>query len=203
LRLQQDPRFDIVIEMVKDRRPVEHARNLCIVTARAFNADVCIQVDNDMTLPGDFADIVYEALAFGKHVVSLPSGCLLPEGPAMIPGDNGPADGQFRECGRGGSGVLVIGAEVWRKIPRGPWFRWVTNDDEVLSRALSEDYYFCQLVQEHGLTVWTHQHVAGHLKTTDATAWTLRLVRLQNKVTLSEGGILPLEALNPPVFVEG
>ena len=88
------------------------------------------------------------------------------------------------------------------RYPRGPWFRWLVNEDEVLSRKLGEDFYFCQLVQEHGLTVWTHERVAGHLKTVNASNWVLRLVRLENQLARQRGGILDINVLNPPAFVE-
>ena len=196
IALQRDPRFDLTVEMVMDKRPVEHARNFCIVSARASGADACVQIDNDMTLPSNFGGIVHDTITTGKAVVGLPSGILPPEGPRMIPEDNGAPDGQFRQAGCVGGGVLIIGSVVWRVIPRGPWFRWLANDDEILSRRLSE------LVREHGLNVWTHQCVAGHLKTVNATHWVLRLTRLENERARQSGGVLPLEVLNPPCFLE-
>lgn len=205
LHLQQDPRLDITVEMVMDKKPVEHARNLAVWKARESGADVCVQIDNDMTLPRNLADIVHEAHSTGKAVVSLPSGILPAEGPQMIPEDNGPKDGHFRVTGCGGGGVLIISSEVWRVIPHGPWFRWLANDDEVLSRQLGEDYYFCELVRRHGLSVWTHPNVAGHLKTADATRWILQLKRLEKRISNLEykpGDVRPIETLSPPDFVE-
>lgn len=169
LRLQRDPRFDITVEMVIDQRPVEYARNTCVVKARAMRVSACLQIDNDNLLPADFGDILDDALSTGKAVVTLGYGALLPTGPRMLSDDNGPRDGNFRETGLGGGGVLIINSEVWRVIPRGPWFRSLPNDDEVMSCKSSEDYQFCELVQAHGLKVWTHEQLAGHLKTTDAT----------------------------------
>ncbi len=202
IALQQDPRFDLTVEMVMDKRPVEHARNYCIVSARASGASACVQIDNDMTLPSNFGDIVHDAITTGKAVVGLPSGILQP-GPRIIPEDNGAPDGQFRQAGCVGGGVLIISSVVWRVIPKGPWFQWVVNvDDEILSRRLSEDYAFCELVREHGLTIYTHQCVAGHFKTVNATHWALRLTRLENERARQSGGVLPLEVLSPPVFVE-
>ena len=184
---------------------MEHARNLAIVSARTRGADACVQIDNDNVPPADFADILHDAISTGKAVVTLPYGIIPPEGPQMIPTDNGLQDGRFRQTGHGGGGVLIIGAEVWRVIERGPWFRWLFSDDEVLSRKLGEDYYFCQSVRAHGLTVWTHQHVAGHLKTTDATHWILKLKRLEKRLADHEhaGEERSIEELYPPVFVEG
>jgi hypothetical protein len=169
LKLQRDSRFDLTVEMTYNKRPVEHARNQCVVNARARGVDYLVQIDNDMVLPFDFGSILHEAILTGKAVVALAYGALLPEGPQIIPGDNGPRDGEFKETGCAGGGVLIISSEVWRVIPRGPWFQWLTNSDECLSRKLSEDYYFCELVREHGLKVWTHQRHAGHLKSSDAT----------------------------------
>ncbi|HLJ86373.1 MAG TPA: hypothetical protein VKZ53_06090 [Candidatus Angelobacter sp.] len=204
LYLGHDPRLDVSVEMIVDRRPVEHARNVCVCNARERGADLCIQIDNDMTLPANFADIVLEANRTRKAVVSLPAG-IMPSGvPQIVPGDNGPKDGQFRETRYAGGGVLIISSEVWRVIPRGPWFRWVANDDEALSGKLGEDCYFCELVQKHGLTVWTHQSVAGHLKSADATHWILHLKRMERQlrdIQYKPGDMRPLEDLDPPIFV--
>jgi hypothetical protein len=198
LSLQRDPRFHITVEMVQDVRPVEHARNVCIVSARASGADVCVQIDNDNIPPANFADILGDAASTGKAVVALPYAVMFDGVPGMIPADNGLKDGQFRQTGCAGAGVLIINAEVWRVIPRGPWFRWLTNDDETGSRRLGEDYFFCELVRQHGLTAWTHQRVAGHLKTTDITAWTLKVQRIEAN---ANGGVLSIEQRYPPVFV--
>jgi hypothetical protein len=174
-----------------DRRPVEHARNLCIVNARERKADVCIQIDNDMTLPHNFADIVHESFVSGKAVVSLPCGIIQAEGPKMVPIDNGDVDGNFRETVCAGGGVLIISSEVWRVIPRGPWFRWLANNDETLSLDTGEDYHFCNLVRAHGLTVWVYRCEAGHLKTSDATRWVSRVMGLQNEIAQKDGNVPP------------
>lgn len=203
LALQQDPRLNLTIEFVSDRKPVEHARNICVCNAREIGADACVQIDNDMTLPANFADIMCEAIHTRKAVVSLPSGIVPPEGPRIIPEDNGQPDGQFRQTGCAGGGVLIIHSEVWRTIPRGPWFRWLANNDEILSRQLGEDYFFCELLQQHGLVVWTHQRLAGHLKTANASAWILQLKRMEQVIAKHErkdGEPCSLENLNPPIF---
>lgn len=182
LSLQKDPRFALDVATVEDLRPVEYARNCCVASAREAGADVCVQIDNDNFPPPNFGDILHDAIGTGKAVVSLPYAGLIDNAPRMLPGDSGPRDGQFRTTGCAGAGVLIISSEVWRVIPRGPWFRWLTEDDELLSRKLGEDYFFCGLVKRHGLTVWTHQRVAGHLKTVELTSWTLHVQRLEDKL---------------------
>jgi hypothetical protein len=172
LTLQRDPRFSVTVEMIGDDfRPIQHARNACVWKARQMGADVCIQMDNDNVPPSDFGDILNEAISTNKHVVALGYGAWLPEGPALLScHDNGPKDGNFRITGVGGGGCLIISSEVWRVIEHGPWFRWLTNDDELQTRKMGEDYYFCEMVQAHGLKVWTHKRLAAHLKTRDATS---------------------------------
>lgn len=204
LRLQQDQRFDLAVWMAKDLRPTEFARNSCIAQARESGAVVCVQIDHDMTLPPTFGDILHDAIATDKAVVSLPSGIFPPEGLQVIPGDNGKPDGQFRQTGGAGAGILIVNAEVWRAI-LGPWFRWLTNDDELGSRRLGEDYYFCELVHEHGLKVWTHQCVSGHLKTVNLTPLALTFQRMQKRIADLEhkpGEPRRIEHLNPPIFLQ-
>ena len=79
-----------------------------------------------------------------------------------------PWEGNFRRTGLVGGGVLVLSSEVWHKIPNGPWFRWLWEGELSMCRA-SEDTFFAELAQQHGLEVWTHKQTAGHLKTVDLT----------------------------------
>jgi hypothetical protein len=170
LRLQ-DKRFDVEIRLAYDRKPHEHARNFAMTMAKAPGVTHLVQVDNDMVLPGNFRDVLHEVISSGKHVVGLKAGALNDDGSFRMLSchDNGVVDGNFRRTGVVGGGVLIISSDVWRKIPKGPWFRWLVNEDEWTTRKMSEDVYFCEMVQAHGLEVWTHKQAAGHLKTMDLT----------------------------------
>jgi|HubBroStandDraft_2_1064218.scaffolds.fasta_scaffold222286_2 hypothetical protein len=172
LRLQQDSRFDLSIHMADHPFRVEHARNMCVADARERGAAAMCMIDNDNVPPYNFGDILHDAISTRKAVVMLSYGVFLhgAGGPEIIPGDNGPKEGNFRVTGCAGTGVTILSSEVWRVLPRGPWFKWLTNDDEMQSRQLGEDYYFCELVQQHGMKVWTHHYArAGHLKTWNVT----------------------------------
>lgn len=182
MQLAAEPSLDFRIEMVMDRRPVEHARNVCIVDARERGADMCVQIDNDMTIPHDFTDIIHDALATNKHVVALRYGVLYDDGPKIIPLSKQAPAGRFRDAASPtGGGVLLISSEVWRVISQGPWFRWISNNDETLSFHTGEDFYFCNYVQACGLDLWTHDCEAGHLKTSDITRWATRVMHLQKE----------------------
>jgi hypothetical protein len=168
----QDERFDVTVDLAYDLKPHEFARNHCVMNAKARGYDYLCMVDNDMVLPGNFGHILHEAIASGKAVVGLKAGafCWTGNDLRMLScHDNGQVDGNFRRTGVVGGGCLIISSQVWKTIPKGPWFRWVVNDDEWCSTKTSEDLFFCELVQEHGLEVWTHKTAAGHLKTIDLT----------------------------------
>jgi hypothetical protein len=171
-----DKGYSLAIDTLFSFDRVEVARNRGVQYARDTGADFLVMVDNDMVLPKDFAGALEQIVSSGKPVVSFPSARAFVGGEVelLTPQDNGVVEGDFQQTGQAGSGVMVISSEVWRKIPRGPWFRWPTNDDELLSRQFSEDIYFCGLVQQHGLTVWVHRSIAGHLKTSDITS--LRMI---------------------------
>jgi hypothetical protein len=170
LRLQLDARFELSFKMANYPFRVEHARNMCMADARDRGVSYLIQIDNDNTLPANFGDTLHDAISTKKDVVMLSYGIHGAGRPEIIPADNGPREGNFRITGCAGAGVTIISSEVWRVIPRGPYFKWLTCDDEMQTRQLGEDYYFCELVQQHGLKVWTHQSArAGHLKTTNIT----------------------------------
>lgn len=167
----QDARFDTTVDFAYDLKPHEHARNHCVMNAKHGGYTHLCMIDNDMVLPGNFRDVLHEVTTSGKSVVGLKAGALNDDGSFRMLSchDNGMADGNFRRTGQVGGGVLIISAEVWHKVP-GPWFRWLVNEDEWTTRKMSEDTFFCELVQAHGLAVWTHRQAAGHLKTMDLTA---------------------------------
>ncbi len=168
----QDARFDVTVDFAYDLKPHERARNHCVMNAKHGSYTHLCMIDNDMILPAKFANVLHETVSSGKAVVGLKYGALAWEGEGLrmlACHDNGPVDGNFRRTGQVGGGVLIISADVWRKVP-GPWFRWLVNDDEWTSQRISEDLYFCELVQAQGFEVWTHKQAAGHLKTMDLTA---------------------------------
>lgn len=169
IALTYDARMAVHVETTNCDR-YEVARNTCVRAARDRGAEFLVMVDNDMVPPLGFSDVLLKVAASGKPVVGL-SSARVNDGDGSVsplaPHDNGEKDGGFQRTAYVGGGVMILSSEVWRVIPQGPWFRWITNDDELQSRKLSEDYAFCQLAQEHGLSVWSHQSKAGHLKTVD------------------------------------
>jgi hypothetical protein len=167
----QDKRFDVTVDLAYDLKPHAAARNHCLMNAKHGGYTHLCMVDNDMVLPGNFRDVLHEVISSEKHVVGLKAGALNDDGSFRMLSchDNGMVDGNFRRTGVVGGGVLIISSQVWRAIPKGPWFRWLVNEDEWTTRKMSEDVYFCELVQGHGLEVWTHKQAAGHLKTIDLT----------------------------------
>jgi hypothetical protein len=173
LTMPLDGRYAAFIEIAYGANSYETARNACIKRARDTGAEWLVMIDNDMILLGNFDDILLQTIATGKAVVGLPSASpmLHRDVRALTPQDDGLRDGDFQQTEHVGAAVLIVSSEVWRAIPRGPWFRWLTNDDELRTMKTGEDYAFCELVREHGLTVWSHRSMAGHLKTTDITRY--------------------------------
>jgi hypothetical protein len=167
--LRDDKRLDVTVDIAYDLKPYERARNYCVMNAKHGGYTHLVQIDNDIVPPSNFRDVLHEVISSGKHVVGLKYGALNDDASFRMLSchDNGMVDGNFRRTGVVGGGVLIISSQVWRTIPKGPWFRWLVNDDEWTTRKMSEDVYFCEMVQAHGLEVWTHKQAAGHLKTTD------------------------------------
>jgi hypothetical protein len=169
LCLHTDPRFSFCAGFVFNQKPVQFARNHALTQARQHGVAMCIMVDNDQVPPDNFGDIIAASIAKRKLVVGLRTGVVRTNNlPALLPSDSGQRDGEFQETRTIGTGIILIASEVWKKIPRGPWFRWLENDDEVLSMKLSEDLYFVQqLLPKHGIKVWVHDTPAAHMKTVD------------------------------------
>ena len=169
LSIAKDARFDITVSLVEDVRWVDRARNLCVVAARECSADWLVMFDNDIAPPPNVLDILAEANQSGKDVLGLGYAVFSQSGrPELIPADRGLRDGEFRKTGCCGAGVLMVRSKVWESIP-GPWFRWVSNDDETSTLKIGEDYFFCELAQRHGFKVWTHSNLAGHLRIINIT----------------------------------
>lgn len=182
-KLARDTRFDLSYGMQMDMRPWETARNMTIHAARSMKVDWLISFDNDNFPFGNVLDIIKQA-GPDQHVIGLRygAGCL-PRYMIVPALSNRPMNGQpFREVKEVGGGVLMIHRTVWEKIPTGPWFRWAHDSNELLypgPGTFGEDYYFCHLVREHGMHVWTHeQELAGHYRTTDLTGLVFNLSQL-------------------------
>ena len=172
MALQIDSRLRILNIPAYAIDRVEVARNRCVQFARDDGAEILVMCDNDMTLPPDFGSILLEVISSGKPIVGFRSARVMAKDwsiEPLAPIDAGQQDGNFQQTGQVGAGLLILSSEVWRVIPRGPWFSWQYADDELLSRKASEDYAFCELAQSRGLTVWCHRSTAGHLKTCDIT----------------------------------
>jgi hypothetical protein len=191
--LPQDQRFAVFNLNAYDFGSYQEARNTCMVRARDFGADALVMIDNDINLPPYFSNILHQSIINGRSIVNLPAAVLCgrnrqPHEEAVRllshdvcnPDVDGLKDGDYQEVKYAGTGVMIVSSEVWRVIPRGPWFKTVLNDNEVLSPKLGEDYYFCELAAEHGLKVWSHTRaLAGHLKTTDLTEIVKRFEELK------------------------
>jgi hypothetical protein len=173
MRMARDTRFDVDYFPVHDCRPWEVARNLTISTARQLKADWVISFDNDNFLPGDVnpLDIIATA-GEDQHVIGLTYGMRSADEShvcCVFPGSRGKSDGAFHEVQGLGGGVLMVRNTVWQKIPKGPWFRWVHQENEIQEGEYGEDMYFCQLAQQNGFKLWTCDQMAGHYRTMDIT----------------------------------
>lgn len=180
---------NMTVKMANHPWRVEYARNKCMVDAREMGADFLVQIDNDMVLPPDFADILYQAHTSLASVVCLAYGHYWgPQlGYRIIPDDYAPlcSNPNFRATGSACGGVMIIAAHIWENIP-GPWFRSLSNDDEVQSKKMDEDLYFTELVASCGYPLVTHEYLlAGHLKTTNVTKTAFELSEAK-KVKLSQ-----------------
>ncbi len=73
--------------------------------------------------------------------------------------DNHPL-GSFK-CNALGTGLLMIKADVFKKIPQ-PWFGYKWNDNG--SVKMSTDWFFCEKAREHGYEIWCDTSItAGHI----------------------------------------
>lgn len=195
INMSKDQRFDVNFFPVRDCRPWESARNMTIIAARQINADWLVSFDNDTFIPqGNVLDVL-AAAGKNQDVIGLAYGVGADSGQyRLFPTVNhGKTDGVFREEETVGGGVLMVRNTTWQKIPKGPWFRWQHADNEALAPGpgvCGEDNYFCRLVRQHGLQVWSHREMlAGHYRTTDLTGMISHLAQLSSG--RPSAGLLP------------
>ena len=176
-----DPRFEVLFYPVRDARPWDHARNLTIIAARKLKADWLVSFDNDAFYRGPGTPLDILANAGKRDIIGLPyamtDGQTLQMMPKVV---RGPNEGQFRREHFVGGGVLMVRNTVWKTISKGPWFRWVHAESESLEPAdgsRSEECFFCDVARQHGLTVWSHERLAGHYRNCDITSMYTALSR--------------------------
>jgi len=167
-------KFDVSVECVFGKRPVDFARNYAVAQARDKFSDWLLMLDNDQSFTRDPLEIL--AAAGDKQIIGLPSIMIsLSEKqgkPVLIPNMAGAlgVDGRFLEVTHIGTGGLFVHRAIWETIP-GPWFRTVPCDDELLTLKTSEDWFFCDRVREHGFKVWIHgDHGLLHYHTLELAA---------------------------------
>jgi len=168
-----DARFRWKVEFLLDLRPFDFARNSAVALARKNSADFLVMCDNDVSCRMALADALAEMpsdvsvlglnYAIGQNI------------PRLAGLGEHEIRGNFVEVDSIGGGCLILRSEIWRKIP-GPWFKWVTKNDELLTPDVSEDVYFCQLARQHGFRIWSHRLPAAHMRCVDLTE---ELARLQ------------------------
>jgi hypothetical protein len=169
LTLAQDTRFNVQIEPVIDKCPVDYARNFCVAMARERKADWLFFIDNDQSFEINPLDVL--AGAKDKSIIGLPS--MQAGRDSMYPNfrtlEQPEKDGEFFTVSHIGTGAMFINRRVWEKIP-GPWFKTNQAEDELRTpHAHGEDYAWCELAQQHGFKVWSHNRLILHWKTCEVT----------------------------------
>jgi hypothetical protein len=194
LKMAQDSRFTVEIELMIDKHPVDYARNCCVVMARERKAEWCFQIDNDQSFECDPLDVLHAGL--GKDVIGFPSmqangemqGHSEPICPNFRTLDNTERDGEFFTVGRIGTGAVAISQRVWKKIP-GPWFAWTAKPGELYEPEEGEDWFFCRRVQEHGFKVWAHSRIIPHWKIVETSRTGMHIQTLRQ--IAKQSGIAP------------
>ncbi len=181
LTMSHDSRFDVQIELVIGKHPVDYARNCCVVMARERKADYLLMVDNDQHFEISPLDTL--STGIGKDVIGLPSmqgynpDAVLTGADPLLPNfrtlDRSESDGEFFTVEKIGTGAMFIRRTVWETIP-GPWFKWCYDESGELHAVAGgdspgEDFYFCELARSKGFKVWAHRRLIMHWKTAEVS----------------------------------
>jgi hypothetical protein len=173
--MQRDTRFSVEVETIYSLQPTDYARNTAVALARSRNVDWLLMLDNDTAPNADPLTVIATAPA-KADVVAMPYGSCLDGHSYTVCADIIPGitslSGAFIGVRSVGTGCMALRSSVWQKLPRGPWFKIVSDEaNELYKPLLSEDIYFCNLAHAAGLSIWMHSRaVASHMHSVDLTA---------------------------------
>lgn len=171
LDMARDPRFTFEVQLVV-RSPVDFARNCAVKLARERKADWLLMVDNDQSFYNNPLEIPLIAEPQQISIVGISTVMLIDAGfsgnfqePPVRQWD---ATRELFKVDWIGTGAMFVSHRVWESVA-GPWFRWETGDDELLTPRLSEDQVFCKCMREKGFQTWADSKPMSHHKTVDLT----------------------------------
>ena len=165
--LPRDPRFEVSIEAVMNKRPVDYARNYSIELARTGHFDWLLLLDADQSFASNPLDVLTQC--GDKRIIGIPSAFVnLGPGQPIHANTSGvlSQSGEFVEFRAVGSGVLFIHSSVWQSIEQPLFAAKYKGLGEI---DVPEDFAFCDLARAHGFRVWATVQTAHHFHTTDTT----------------------------------
>jgi hypothetical protein len=171
LQMSKGARFTVEIEMIYALNPLDFARNTAVTMARTRNVDWLLMLDND-TAPTASPLALIQSAPTNADVVAMPYGSNFGDkftvAVEFVPGV---ASGEFLGVKSIGAGCMALRSSVWQRIPKGPWFKIVSDEtSELYKPKFTEDIYFCNLARAAGMSIWVH-HSAGaaHYHTVNVT----------------------------------
>jgi hypothetical protein len=171
LQMGKDARFAVEVEMIYSLTPTDFARNTAVTLARKRSADWLLMLDNDTAPTADPLTLIQSAPS-NADVVAMPYASVLGNKFTVVAEFlPGVASGDFLGVKSIGTGAMALRSSVWQKLPRGPWFKIVSDENSELYRPLqSEDIYFCNLARAAGLSIFVHRSAgAAHFHTVNVT----------------------------------
>jgi|SRR5579862_354572 len=171
IAMAKDSRFEVLIQTVTDKRPVDFARNFCVSLAEAKRATWLLMIDNDESVRSNPLDVLL--LAGDKKIIGIPAAQLSVgptiSGPVITTSTEGPIsqDEHFVEVKAVGSGVLFVHHEVWERMGQPLFFTTYKNLREV---DTGEDFNFCHSARDAGFNVFATKFVANHFHTAETAS---------------------------------
>lgn len=187
ISLAHHPRYRVLVQMIVDKKPHEHARNYCVTLARDRDrASFLLMIDNDE----DFLSDPMRWIREDKDVLAIPA--VRQEGEFGLQIDIrgqilGADVNGYAEVERTGTGAMILNKRVWERIPKGPWFKHIFNDNELRDIKQAESFYFCDLVRKHGMHIWVVPEAACHFHTTELASQKIHLEKALKNGTLLNG----------------
>jgi hypothetical protein len=171
LQMSSDARFAVEIELIYALTPTDYARNTAVALARSRKVDWLLMLDNDTGPTADPLNLIAMAPE-GADVVAMTYGtnfgdnytCAIDFLPDVT-------SGEFLGVKSMGTGCMALHSSVWQKLPKGPWFKVVSDEaSELYKPMMSEDIYFCNLARAAGCSIWMHRSaVAAHWHSVNVT----------------------------------
>ena len=121
LQMHQDERFSVEVQLVIGTRPVDHARNCSVISAREHGADWLLMVDCDQSFWVQSALDLLTRAGDDKKIIAFPCAQHEPGTGSFWGPEEREPDSEFFRVSHAGAGALFVHRTVWQLTGKMRW----------------------------------------------------------------------------------